>query len=100
MRGEAIPTFDADEQMMWNNLPLSEDERVAAIFAVRVVRKADNVHLCQAAERRDLRLSLAVLTCATLILMALRPCLAASLVIFSLPADPGLTRSPPIRPSL
>ena len=40
----------------------------------------------QAAGRRDLRLSLAVLTCATRILRALRPGLAASLVIFSLPA--------------
>jgi hypothetical protein len=34
-------------------------------------------------------LSLAVLTCATLILAALRPGLAASLVIFSLPAAFG-----------
>ncbi len=42
MPGEAVPTFDADEQMMWNNLPLSGDERVAGIFAVRVVRKSDN----------------------------------------------------------
>ena len=55
MPGEAVPPFDADEQMMWNNLPLSEDERVAGIFAVRVVRKSDNAHLCQAAERRGLR---------------------------------------------
>jgi hypothetical protein len=50
---------------------------------------AANVHLCQAAGRRDLRLSLAVLTCATLILRALRPGLAASLVIFSLSAAFG-----------
>ena len=55
MPGEAIPTFDADEQIMWNNLPLSEDERVAGIFAVRVVRKSDNGPLRQAAERVRLR---------------------------------------------
>ena len=50
---------------------------------------AANVHLCQAAERPDLRLSLDELTCATLILRALRPGLAASLVTFSLSAAFG-----------
>jgi hypothetical protein len=43
-------------------------------------------------------LSLATLTCATLILTALRPGLAASLVIFALPAASGadqIAASPP-----
>ena len=59
---------------------------------------AANGHLCQAAGRRDLRLSLPVLTCAALALTALRPGLAASLVIFSLPAAFGayqIAASPP-----
>ena len=55
-------------------------------------RNAANVHLCQAAQRRDLRLSLAVLTCAALILTALGLGLAASLVIFPLPAASGAYR--------
>ena len=54
--------------------------------------------LCKAAGRRDLRLSLAVLTCATLMLTALRLGLAASVLIFSLPAASGayqIAASPP-----
>jgi hypothetical protein len=35
MPGEAIPTFDAGEQMFWNDLPYSEDERVGAIVVLR-----------------------------------------------------------------
>ena len=53
---------------------------------------AVNVHLRQAAGRRDLRLSLGVLTRAALILTALGPGLAASLVIFPLPAASGAYR--------
>ena len=54
--------------------------------------------LCRAAGRRDVRLPLAVLTCAARVLTVLRPGLAASLVIVSLSAASGacqIAASPP-----